>query len=264
VAEGRVLMRLGISYAVFEGEELLEPVVRGIRPLVSHVSVVYQPVSYHGNPCAPGLVPALEGLLARGVIDELVRFDSDLSLVCKANEAGVRNLGLECSRRAGCTHHISADVDEFYVPEQLAFVMAAMGGHDSSIVPIVNYYKRPVWRIEPLQGHRVSFIHPVGVSYDLSSEPPLSLDRSRRLSSWAACRVFEPHELVVHHMSFVRRDIRRKLANNSNWTRRDLDKFVAGFDTYQLGDRLCVGPDFINRRTVLAEDLFGLAAGGVW
>ena len=62
-------MKLGVSYNIFDGEELLEGSIKQIRQHVDHISVVYQVVSNFGNPCNPELVPLLERLKSEGLVD---------------------------------------------------------------------------------------------------------------------------------------------------------------------------------------------------
>ena len=44
-------MNLGVSYNVFDGEELLEGSIFQIRNEVDYISVVYQSISNFGHPC---------------------------------------------------------------------------------------------------------------------------------------------------------------------------------------------------------------------
>ena len=55
-------MKVGVSYNLFDGEELLEDSIKSIRNNVDYISVVYQTVSNFGNPCSPNLMPVLEEL----------------------------------------------------------------------------------------------------------------------------------------------------------------------------------------------------------
>jgi CRP-like cAMP-binding protein len=63
-------MKLGISYNLFDGEELLEGSIKQIRQHVDYVSVVYQTISNFGNTCSPELIRLLEKLKSEGLIDE--------------------------------------------------------------------------------------------------------------------------------------------------------------------------------------------------
>ncbi len=257
-------MKLGICYMVFDGEELLEFAAKSIRDKVDHISVTYQTTSYFGNPASPELPKLLERLKSDNLIDELIHFEPDLSVHHKVNELNLRNLGRIASKRAGCTHHISADVDELYQAEQLEFAKAAMeeDDYDFSVAPLITYYKHPTYLIVPIQKLVVSFIHPVDNVYDMEIRYPnfpFHMETTRRFSKCQKYRVFDKDEFSIHHMSYVRKDIRKKLANSDNGRfYKKLEKFISDFDKYQVGDRVCIVPDFINRKTVLVDNIFNI------
>ncbi len=252
-------MKLGISYQVFDGEEFLEPAIRSIRDLIHHVCVVYQTTSYFGNPAHPELEPTVKKLLADGFVDELVLYEPNLPLGYKENELRIRNLGLQKSREAGCTHHISADADELYDHTQLKYAMETMDNSefDSSLAVMDSYYKKPTYLIQPSQNQYVTLIHPIDIEYDMQSGLPKHIELTRRLKS-NNCRIFTRDEFVIHHMSYVRRDMRRKYANNSNGLLFDIEKFVAVYDKYELGQRVMTIPDFLNRKTVEVSNRFNI------
>lgn len=72
-ASGRAI-RVGAAYNVFDGIELLEASIRSIRPIVSFVCVVYQSESNFGAKAAPASAKALQDLVRRGIVDELVHY----------------------------------------------------------------------------------------------------------------------------------------------------------------------------------------------
>lgn len=255
-------MKLGISYMVFDGEELLEFAVKNIRNNIDHISVTYQTTSYFGNPADPNLLPLLERLKSLKLIDELIFFEPNLSLHHKENELQLRNIGLEASRKAGCTHHISADVDEFYIGEQLEYVKKIMeeGNYDLSLVRNEVYYKDPTWLVVPCQNLISTLIHPIDNWYDRHvkyPDFPFHLEPTRKLSRYNNYKVFEKNEFVIHHMSYVRKDIRKKLANSDNGQFYK-NKFFTQFDDHQLGGRVCLLPEFLNRKTIQVENTFGI------
>ena len=53
-------MRLGVSYNIFDGEEVLEGCIKQIREQVDFISVVYQTKSNFGNPADANLVSLLD------------------------------------------------------------------------------------------------------------------------------------------------------------------------------------------------------------
>ena len=242
---------------VFDGEELLEFAAKSVRNEVDFLSVTYQTTSYFGNQAGPDLVPTLERLRASGLIDRLIFYEPDLSIHHKENELRLRNLGLEASREAGCTHHCSSDVDEFCLSNELAYVKKTLGDVDFAVIPQVFYYKHPTWRINPDQGLFITFIHSVENEYVMDMDFPFKVEITRRFRKYDSWKVFSRDEITLHHMSYVRKDIRKKLANSDNgqfYSRQ----FFRDFDKHQLGDRVCILPDYLYRRTVLTENIFGI------
>lgn len=255
-------MKLGICYMVFDGEELLEFATKAIRNQIDHISVTYQTTSYHGNPASPELIPTLDRVKSLGLIDELIFFEPNLTLDPKENELNLRNIGLEASRKAGCTHHISADVDEFYKSNQLDYAKKVMEeDYDFSVAPLSTYYKDPTFLVWPEQNLVVSFIHPVTNEYDRSvfyPTFPFHMETTRRLTNHKKYRAFTKEEFVIHHMSYVRKNIRYKFQNNDNGNFYKLERFYANFDNYQVGKRVCLLPDYLNRKTIQVENHFGI------
>lgn len=247
-------MKLGISYLVFDGEELLEFAIKSIRSQVDFISVVYQNLSYFGNRSNPE-----ETLSKIKEIDSLVLYEPNLSLHFKENELNIRNFGLSLSKSADCTHHISSDVDEFYDPDQLKYAKTVVENNfDCSIVFQEYYYKEPTYLVRPCQKYPITFIHPISSQYTMETKFPYSIEITRQLSPNANIKVFDMNEITMHHMSYVRKDIKKKLDNNSNGLFYQKNKFIDNFNKYQLGDKLKIAPDFLYRRTILVENKFGI------
>lgn len=255
-------MKLGICYMVFDGEELLEFAATSIRNQIDHISATYQTTSYFGNPSSPELQVTMERLKTMGLIDELIFFEPDLTLPPKENELKLRNIGLEASRKAGCTHHISADVDEFYKADQLEYAKKVMeGDYEFSMAPLSTYYKEPTYLVWPEQKLAVSFIHPVTNEYTkdiMQPEFPFRIEITRRLRDRQKYKLFTREECVIHHMSYVRKDIRKKFKNSENGRFYKLERFYGTFDNYKLGERVCLLPEYLNRKTIQVENTFGI------
>ena len=256
-------MKLGICYMVYDGFELLEFAARAIRKQIEHISVTYQDISYFGNPADPKLLPYLQKLQSEGLIDELLFYKTDLSIHHKDNELNLRNLGLQASRNAGCTHHISADVDEFYRPDQLEYAKNVMdkGDYDFSVAPLSTYYKHPTFLVIPEQKLHVSFIHPVSNEYNrtiMYPTFPYHMETTRRFTNHSKHILFTRNEFVIHHMSYVRKDIRQKFANSDNSQFYELDDFYKTYDNYECGGLVCLLPEFLNRRTTKVDNYFNI------
>lgn len=256
-------MKLGLCYMVFDGEELLEFAAKNIRTQVDFISVTYQTTSYFGNPSDPELPSLIKRLEKEGLIDSSLHYEPNLKLTPKENELILRNLGLANSRNAGCSHHISADVDEFYKPEQLKYAKDVMteNNYDFSTAYLATYYKEPTYLVTPIQKLLVSFIHPVTNEYNKDIPYPtfpFHMETTRRLSKHEHYRVFTADEFMIHHMSYVRKDIRKKFANSDNARFYNLNKFYKTFDNYKVGQRVCLLPEYLNRKTIEVENTFGI------
>ena len=96
-------MKLGVTYNIFDGEEMLFFSLRNLRPMVQHINVVYQTTSNFGNE-NPNLEEKLRMYERAGLIDFLHKYEPTLkknedgSLRWQngqENEINKRNIGLQ-------------------------------------------------------------------------------------------------------------------------------------------------------------------------
>lgn len=211
-------MKLGVSYNIFDGEELLENSIKSIRENVDYISVVYQEVSNFGNPCDENLVTLLKSLKKEGLIDELHKYRPQPQRGGHFNEITKRNIGVFLSQGNGCTHHMAMDSDEFYTTEQFKFLKTTVleGDYDSSVSQMCTYYKKPIYQLDPKEDYYVSLIFKIDdkSKYELGCPFPVLVDPTRRMVS-DKCKIFTREEIEMHHMSFVRNNINTKLLNSS-------------------------------------------------
>lgn len=253
-------MKLGISYGAFDGLELIEYTLRNMRSEVDFICLVRQQTGYHGNAADPVDLEIIDYLLRIGLADEVVDFTPDLTLSPQINETRIRNLGLDRSIANGCTHHTSADVDEFYIVEQLKLAKETIGDADCSVAESIDYFKKPTWKIVPERRHLMAFIHPVSTRYAMNYDFPQGIDFTRRSDKCDNCLVYKPEVFEIHHMNYVRNTIRKKMANNLNHTRvpGSPHKFANHYDKYQVGELLCIPPDNRRRTTIEVPNIFNI------
>lgn len=106
-----------MSYNVFDGLELLEASIKSIHNNVDYVNVVYQNISNFGEKTENSL-PLLESLKNKGLIDNIIYYETDFALTPQQNETRKRNIGLKDCIKNNCTYFLNMDTDEFYTNEQ--------------------------------------------------------------------------------------------------------------------------------------------------
>ena len=213
--------KLGISYSVWDGEELLEQSIKQIRPVADYINVVWQKVSWYGKPCNPGLEKLLLKLKDKGLIDELIFFDPDLSANPSYNEINKRNIGLRAARRAGCTHFMTMDTDEFYDTTQFRAAYSDIINRNltHTCCNIVSYIT-PTIRYRDYENFFVSFINRIDHGEKFTFDAfrgyiPCLVDPTRKIKLRKKSRFCFLGNIVMHHMKYVRCDINKKVENST-------------------------------------------------
>jgi len=218
-------MKLGIAYNIFDGVELLEFSAKSVRSSADYILAVYQDVSNYGNPSTIDLLKLLNDLKDKGLIDDIIQYHPIMGLKGHGNEIAKRNLGLETCKMSGCSHFMTMDIDEFYKEEELKYVKALMvsDNYDSAACQMQTYYKTAEWAINPPETYYVPLIYKIDERrFNMNVRWPITADPTRRLEP-KNMMVFMRNKIEMHHMSYVRKDIRAKLNNSSanvNWKNR--------------------------------------------
>lgn len=213
-------MRLSASVNFFDGGEFLVPKLRNMRPVVDHISVVYQEISNFGQPISDPSREALELARAEGLADEFHLFTPTLQARGSANEFAKRAIGIDLARRAGADHFLLTDVDEFFVPEEFleARGIFADEGLDFSSVRYQNYYRKPTLRLRG-EGGLISFICRLDDRLKFWNNAPYpspNVDPTRRPTVEGGYHAeFASERIFMHHMTGLRVDLEEKLANSS-------------------------------------------------
>ena len=215
---GNVLKLIAI-YNVWDGEELLEGSIRQIREHVDFVLCVVQIGSNWGEHYSGGLEEArrLQGF---GLVDS-IRFVNTGYLPPQAKETQKRQLGIDYAIENGFTHFLHMDCDEYYNSTQFAQAKKQLEYEsiDGSVCKIQTYYKSPLLKFHKLDDYYVPFIHRVKpetkCGLKAARDYPFYADPTRRIAPVRGVVEFDPGRIVMHHYSYVRRDIERKLRNST-------------------------------------------------
>ena len=257
-------MKLSASYSVFDGEELLEKSISSIRDSVNFISVVYQTKSNFGNSCSSDLEDLLYDLRDKGLVQELVKYRPKLNLKPHSNELIKRNIGLNLAKQKSCTHHMSLDCDEFYIHEEFEKAKQIVLDEDIDCVicGIESYYKKPKIMIDPPDPTLVAVIYKIDSYSEFKLHQDVGHDKvdpTRRIKSMKV-KKFGRDELLMHHMSYIRKDIRSKAENSSarcNFE-NEIDNFVNFFNNYKEGKAMILGLPCSFCDTVEVKNIFGL------
>lgn len=213
-------MKLSAGYIVFDGLETLERSILSIRESVDLVLVSYQTVSWGNTKCSDELVPTLERLKARGLIDEILEFKdfvpsslvtSEEVLRAKAYETRKRQNLLKRSLALGATHYLSMDADEFYIMSEFEEAKHQIIKDDiqATAVHYINYLTPTLH-----QGYsqfKVPFIYKIGPGsvHGPSQFIFSGVDPTRGImdESITRSKVFSQSTITMHHMEMVRKDL---------------------------------------------------------
>lgn len=197
---------------------MLEHAIRSIRSEVDYVNVVWQSVSWFGNLAAPSLEQDLLELKEKGLIDELIFFQPDLSAKPDVNESHKRNIGLNAARKAGCTHFITLDTDELFDSEEFKKAKKIIYEHNltHTACNIITYIT-PTLRELDFAEFAVPFIHKIanGEQLVLNADGVWYTDPTRKIPLGQKSRPYLLSIIKMHHFPYIRKDMKNKLYNSS-------------------------------------------------
>ena len=274
-------IKLGVSINYWDCGELLQSVVANIRPHAYHLSIVFQTHSNFGNIWGTADKMALERVMNSPIgvrPDAAIRCERPLAdinnpkllMLGGIHETAKRNAGLDAARSAGCTHYMSMDADEFYIATELEMVKLLMdfpyasdgSKYDVAVCQMQTYYKSPSYRIVPPEDYYVPIMYRFTDSLKfVPTSFPVLVDPSRR------CEVSNPlilsrNSCQMHHMSYVRSNIARKLINSSamlNFDVEQLKQCISHYNNWQYPQQaMMIGKTLSLIDVESVENVFGV------
>ena len=215
-------MKLSASINFFNGEELLWQAVSNIRPLVEHLSIVYQENSKWGERITAQALDVIDRLKKSGMVDDFHCYEPDMALSASENEFQKRKIGLELATKSGASHFLIMDADEFYEPEQFQAAKAKIERDNITYSCVRSYFHihQSIYRSEKPDITNVCFIAKITSEIDFSLNanfPAKNVDPTRRLINTSGkFHFFDEDEISMLHMCFVRTDFKSKLQNTSS------------------------------------------------
>lgn len=238
------MAKLGIAYNIFDDSiELLEKSILSVRNVADYITVIYQDISNMGNPSEINLKELLTDFKDRGLINSFYLYKPQLNAaIPHINETNKRNMGLYICQGEGCTHFMSMDSDEFYKEDDLKMALNEMveGNYDSSACQLQTYWKSGEWVLDPPEEYYVSLIYKIrsNVDFVLGHVFPVLVDPTRRMNP-GNCRIFKREEIEMHHASYIRNNIAKKLFNSSSISSFGdiIEDLINYFNNWKEGDK---------------------------
>lgn len=252
--------KFGVSYNVFSDSiELLEPSIKNIRKSVDYISIIYQTISNIGQTSTIDIESIVKKLKSDGLVDEIIKYTPVMMYGVHNNEVAKRNLGVICSRDAGCDYHLSMDSDEFYNTEEFEKMKQYYVDNDldGGYCQMLTYYKNGSTILDPPEDYYVSLFYKVKDNenyFKIGTATPVTVDPTRSMLT-TKYHIFSREEIQMLHLSYIRNDIRMKLENSS--ARQNYDKHIENivyhYNSWEQGDQALVAglpPKVYNTKTV--------------
>lgn len=259
-------MKLIACYTVFDGLELLLPSMETIAPFVDGFVVCWQQYGHRGGPMSQEnrqwLMDNMGFKTVVGKPVQWVEFDPWHHMNAKATEIRKHNMMIDGAKQMGATHFLMAATDHFYNPDEFDYgkwVVEKMD-YDSTFTAMYTYYKKPTWQISPIEDYYMPFIcklHP-HTRIEKMRMFPLRVDPSVKMNTLGKWYLFKTFEVMMHHYSLVRQDIRGKFMNAASpWSTQQIEDFTNDWEQYDIENNPGI-KYFQGRKVVQVRDFFNL------
>lgn len=239
-------MKLALLYTVWTGDdmEMLKKSIEYHRNSVSRIYICWQNVSNKGEICSNLELINMLKSVKEYIIP--IMYHPNLDLNTKENERIKHNLVIQHAKSDKYTHFILSACDHFYEPKHIEFARQWHENNpqvDLSITKMVTYYKNDNWCLYPLESYGMPFIHKLKPETEISRTAvyPIVVDPSVKVNTSENIHVFDENEVLLHHYSMIRKDIKKKFRNAASsirWTPEMVETFISEYENAKLGDSI--------------------------
>ena len=228
------IKKVGLGVCCFDATELLEGILSEIRDLVDYIVIGYQNISYNGDPISNTDFNEIQRLKSIGLINEIIEIKLDSSKKPREQEKDKRNLLIQHCENVGCSHALIIDSDEYYKHNtfQRALETIDENNYEITYCQYINYYHdfQHCEKYPFQQGMYVPFVTKVQYRYNYDgqdfkkpSDPTRRYVRPKKIENKKEVYLVDYYEfpwkdLKMHHLSWIRANIRKKLNNWSSKT----------------------------------------------
>jgi hypothetical protein len=212
-------MVLACIFNVFDGEEHLKKAIDYVKDDVDYIIILVQHESNFGEIYCPSLNEVFDMIMKSDNI-MFKYFTPDLTKDGFWNEQTKRQMGVDYAKDMGCTHFLLMDCDEFYPDFKELKAEYIESGADGSVCEIETYVAKENYRLYPPMPFKVPFIHKLTKDTMLGGAYQYNCDKTRVTKCVSVHTMSKP----MHHMSWVRDNLDRKIRNSSARDFRQNDK----------------------------------------
>lgn len=229
-------MRLAALFTVFDGLELLGNAITSCYDHVDEIVLCYQTTSntFKESNNAKDFCENFRGEPGYTVIQYKTQ-----RVGTKQNERNKHQLMIDTAKGLKCTHFYMSATDHFYMGNQFEYAKTVVDriDFDVTFTNMYTYYKFPEWQITPIEDYVMPFITKLYPHTKIinSTKFPLRVDPSVRVNTHDKWLLFDESEVMMHHYSMVRKNIREKLMNSASSFRYDVQEAHAReHDNYDI------------------------------
>lgn len=229
---------IGLAVLCFDTAEYLDTIARLMLPVVGGITVCLPYTSYGGMLPQKKVVREVERVV---MSEERIRlFRPDIRFNAAAGierrELTLRNLVLERMDEDGWHYTCFCDGDEIYFPDEFYKAADEMicRGYDAAYCKFVDYYKYPDVKIIDTAGY-VPVFQRSGLRYSRKMSYNVRVDRARKVMLDDGRRVEILDGVTMHHLSWVRSNIRNKLScwsGGENVTVKQISEFNSFYKSF--------------------------------
>lgn len=228
-------MKLVALFNAFNNAEMLVHSVEKIRPHVDEILICISLTSHYGEKIDKHQIDIIKSIPKIHHLPFIPKMDLDPH----SNSRLKVQLRLNWAKQHQATHYLLMAEDHFYEPEQFEWAKKSILSYDPdvTVTKMYTYFKKPTWQLDPIEDYSMPFIsklYPetrvVLNSYPDRTDPSVRVNTSQKYLN------FHQDEVMLHHFSMVRENIRSKLSQSAasqNWPEK-IEGFVCEYQDYDI------------------------------
>lgn len=210
--------KFGLGIVTFEGTEHLESIISEIKDLLDYVVIAKQNISYCGNKIDPEDDKEIDRLKNIGLVDEIIIYEPELDIEDRHQETNKRNMTIDFLQSKGCDYVLITDSDEIYNHDDFERAIQYIVDNKLEITycRYINYYHDLEHYIAMPFKCYVSFFFKSCYRYVFEcqdfrepSDPTRRVHKPLDVENY----IFDWNDIKMHHMSWIRKNIRKKIEN---------------------------------------------------